>query len=130
MNVSQIALLGALAGFTIFLGLPFGRVRNPSQALRVFLNGTAIGVLLFLFWDVLVHAVEAVESALTAAAIEHSAGWGSFIAFAATLAAGVTIGLMSLVYYDRWMATRATVRSRSFGPGAATAGELRVHPRT
>ncbi len=78
MSVSQIALLGALAGFTIFLGLPFGRVRNPSQALRVFLNGTAIGVLLFLFWDVLVHAVEPVESALTAAAHRAQRRVGAF----------------------------------------------------
>src|SRR6478736_7769016 len=124
MSVSQIALLGALAGFTIFLGLPFGRVRNPSQALRVFLNGTAIGVLLFLFWDVLVHAVEPVESALTAASLEHSAGWGRFVVFATTLCVGVTAGLMTLVYYDRWMAGRAAGRSTSFGPGAAAAAEL------
>ena len=124
MSVSQIALLGALAGFTIFLGLPFGRVRNPSQALRVFLNGTAIGVLLFLFWDVLVHAVEPVESALTAASLEHSAGWGRFVVFATTLGVGVTAGLMTLVYYDRWMAGRAAGRSTSFGPGAAAAAEL------
>jgi len=34
MSSWSIALLGAIAGFTIFLGLPFGRLRNPSMGLR------------------------------------------------------------------------------------------------
>ena len=58
MTALQIATLGAIAGFTIFLGLPVGRLRNPSLAMKAFLNATATGVLLFLFWDVLAHAVE------------------------------------------------------------------------
>jgi hypothetical protein len=36
----SVALLGAIAGLTIFLGLPFVRVRKPSLGLRVFLNGS------------------------------------------------------------------------------------------
>ena len=47
MSAVQIAMLGAIAGFTIFLGLPVGRLRNPSLRMRVFLNATATGVLLF-----------------------------------------------------------------------------------
>lgn len=129
MSSWSIALLGAIAGFTIFLGLPFGRVRHPSLGLRVLLNGTAIGILLFLLWDVLVNAVEPVETAMTAAAVDHTGSWGRFAELAATVAAGVVVGLMSLVYYDKWMAGRRTATSaRSFGPGTAAVGELTGSP--
>lgn len=125
MSSWGIALLGAVAGFTIFLGLPFGRLRNPSLGLRVFLNGTAVGILLFLLWDVLVHAVEPVEAALTDVAIDQSGTWGRFAELAGTVVIGVVVGLMSLVYYDRWMAGRRTrTPAPRFGPGAASADEL------
>src|SRR5450759_5541922 len=44
--------LGFIAGVTILLGLPIGRLRSPAPTLRALLNATAIGVLLFLVWDV------------------------------------------------------------------------------
>ena len=123
MDAWRITLLGAIAGVTIFLGLPFGRVRNPSPGLRAFLNGTAIGILLFLLWDMLVHALEPVERALTDAALDQSAGWDRFVGLALTVTVGISMGLMSLVYYGRWMAGRRTP-SRSFGPGAADIQEI------
>lgn len=46
-------LLGFIAGVTILLGLPIGRLRHATPALSALLNATAVGVLLFLFWDVL-----------------------------------------------------------------------------
>jgi ZIP family zinc transporter len=49
-------VLGALAGFTIFLGLPMGRVRRAPAGLKAFLNASALGVLVFLFYDVIAHA--------------------------------------------------------------------------
>ena len=131
MSSWSIALLGAIAGFTIFLGLPFGRVRNPSLGLRVFLNGMAIGILLFLLWDVLVHAVEPVEAALTEVAIDQTGTWARFAELATTVVVGVGVGLMSLVYYDRWMAgRRARIPATNFGPGAASAEELTITRRT
>ena len=125
MSSWSIALLGAIAGLTIFLGLPFGRVKNPSLGLRVFLNGAAVGVLLFLLWDVLVHAVEPVQAALISVAVDRTGTWLRFADLAATVTVGVVVGLMSLVYYDRWMGQRrARIAAASFGPGAAAAGEL------
>lgn len=53
MSTFDIAALGTVAGFTIFLGLPVGRVRSLPSGMRTFLNATATGVLLFLLWDVL-----------------------------------------------------------------------------
>jgi ZIP family zinc transporter len=117
MSSSQITLLGAVAGFTIYLGLPIGRLRSPAPTLRALLNAVATGILVFLLWDVLTHAWEPIDSALSEHRYGSAVGNGSvfFLCFG--------VGLVSLVYFDRYIARRAK-SARSFGPGAATAGEL------
>ena len=67
MSTAQILLLGAIAGSTIFIGLPIGRVQNCSLALKATLSAAATGILLFLFFDVLEHGVGPVEDSLNAA---------------------------------------------------------------
>ena len=121
MTTSQILLLGAIAGFTIYLGLPLARVPSAGPRMRTALCATATGILLFLLWDVLAHAVEPVEGALTNAT-EHGAGWGRFAWLAFLLAAGFTVGLMALVYYAGWMGGRR--RTNLVGPGAAAVDEF------
>jgi ZIP family zinc transporter len=120
----EIVLLGAIAGFTIFLGLPIGRLQNPAPGLRAFLNSVAIGILIFLLWDVLSHGIEPVETSLKAAT-NQDGSWSRFIGFATLLTASVTVGLISLVYYDRWLRRRNTPRPE--GPGAATATSINPH---
>ena len=116
MSTAQTLLLGAIAGLTIFIGLPLGRMQNVSAATKAFLAATATGVLIFLFWDVLSHAVGPVETALK----EGRGGRFAWLAF--LLTAGFFTGLMSLVYYDTWMKRR---RRRAFlGPGAASTAEF------
>jgi zinc transporter, ZIP family len=115
MSTAEILGLGAIAGFTIFLGLPIGRMQGVRASTKAFLAATATGVLVFLLWDVLTAAVEPVETALTDG---HD---GRFLWLAFLLTAGFTVGLMSLVYYDVWMKRR---RRRAFlGPGAASTAE-------
>jgi ZIP family zinc transporter len=119
MSTSQILLLGAIAGATIFLGLPIGRMQNLGPATRAALSALATGILVFLLWDVLTGAVEPVESALTA----HD--WGRFAWLAALGLGGFALGLMSLVYYSEWMKKRARRRASSLvGPGAAALDEF------
>ena len=48
MSFMTTVFLGALAGFTIYLGLPFARIKNPSRSLQAFLNSLATGILVFL----------------------------------------------------------------------------------
>src|ERR671926_984106 len=116
MSTGHILLLGALAGLTIFIGLPMGRLHDVGQSFKAFLSATATGILLFLFWDVLVEAIEPVEDALNAR------DWGQFSGYSALAFGGFAVGLLSLVYYDTWMKAR---RRKSFlGPGAASATEL------
>jgi zinc transporter, ZIP family len=100
VSESKIALLGAIAGLTIILGLPVGRLRNPAPTLRAVLNAGAVGVLLFLLWDILAHAWEPVDGALG----KHE--YGSALGDGLVLGAGVVIGLLGLVYFDRWIAQR------------------------
>lgn len=76
MTSLAIAVLGATAGFTIFLGLPLGRLRTVSIEVRASLNAVATGVLVFLLWDVLAHASDPVEAALTATTVNGTAAGG------------------------------------------------------
>ena len=125
MSTVDITALGAVAGFTIFLGLPVGRVRRLRPEIRTLLNATATGVLLFLLWDVLVHAVEPIETALTAVTRNGAGNWGGFSALAGVFVAGLALGLMSLVYYEQWMAgPRPTEARGAHGPGAASVAEF------
>jgi len=66
VSPSQIALLGAIAGLTIVLGLPIGRMNAVTPKVKAFLNGTAIGILVFLLWDVLTNAWQPADEAPTA----------------------------------------------------------------
>ncbi len=61
MSFAETVVLGALAGFTIYLGLPLGRVQLVSSRARVALAMFSVGVLAFLFAEVLVHGIEIVE---------------------------------------------------------------------
>jgi zinc transporter, ZIP family len=116
MSTAQTLILGAIAGLTIFVGLPMGRVHSSSLALRASLSSVATGILVFLFWDVVSHGVEPVESHLQA---HH---WGAFAGYAALLGLGFTVGLMSLVYYDGWL--RSKRATPLVGPGAAATDEF------
>jgi ZIP family zinc transporter len=126
MGGATVAILGAVAGGTIFLGLPVGRIRSLAPGGRAFLNAVAIGVLLFVLWDVAAAAMEAVESALTAA-IDGSAGWANFVELAVVAVVGLVVGFIGLIGYQGWVADRAALRH---GPGAASAGELAGTRRT
>jgi zinc transporter, ZIP family len=102
VSASQVALLGAIAGFTIFLGLPVGRMRAPAPRLRALLNASAIGVLVFLLWDILAHAWEPIDSSLADHRLAPALGNGL------VLAVGLGVGLVGLVYFDRWVARRGS----------------------
>ncbi|MHB8469220.1 MAG: ZIP family metal transporter [Gaiellaceae bacterium] len=118
MSTGHILLLGAIAGATIFLGMPIGRLRFGPAA-RAGLSALATGILLFLLWDVLTGAVEPITAALDA---RH---WGRFSWLAALGAGGFALGLLALVHYSEWMKARSGRRhSPLVGPGAAALDEF------
>jgi ZIP family zinc transporter len=124
MSTGHILLLGAIAGATIFLGLPVGRMHGLSVNARAGLSALATGILIFLFWDVMSGAVDPIESALNA----HQ--WGRFSGLSALGLLGFGAGLMSLVYYESWMKQRSERRSSTLvGPGAAAVDEFTERQR-
>ena len=133
MSDSEIVLLGAIAGFTIFLGLPIGRIENPMPAFRAFLNAVAVGILIFLLWDVLSAGIEPVETSLTSATND-GGSWWRFIGYSTLLTVCVTVGLVTLVHYDRWLrhstAPRRGTRRRIGDELAAARGSDRPAQRT
>ena len=128
MGIGQTMLLGFIAGVTILIGMPLGRMRRPSEALRVTLNALAVGVLLFLVWDVLSAAWEPIDEGL-AAHHETGAGLGSTIGYGLLFVLGLSVGLLGLQQYEAWMGRRvrrlrAQAEQQSIGPGAMASQEL------
>jgi ZIP family zinc transporter len=103
-------ILGAIAGFTIYLGLPFARLQNSPRSLQAFLNALATGILLFLLWDVITKASEAINTALETARKGHPS---DFVTLLVLFAGGFGVGLLSLVYFERHVLRRAAREARS-----------------
>jgi ZIP family zinc transporter len=127
VSQQQILVLGAIAGLTIFLGLPAGRMRRLSTKTSALLGAVATGVLLFLLWDVLSAGIEPVEAALNAAATDHTGSWAHFAGLAAIFVSCFLVGLMSLVYFDQLIARRRR-RDGFLSLGAAALAEYEVRP--
>jgi len=119
MSTTQTLILGAIAGFTIYVGLPLGRLSDVSPKMRAALSAIATGILVFLFWDVVSHGVAPVESHLE----DHK--WAAFTGYATLLGLGFAAGLMSLVYYDNWLKNKRS--TPLVGPGAAAVDEFERH---
>jgi zinc transporter, ZIP family len=105
MSFSETVLLGALAGFTIFLGLPVGRLQSLSSRTRVALAMFSVGVLVFLLVDVLSHGFEIAEDAVAG----YKDGDGSFLRAAwltLLLLGGFSLGSAGLGITERRMRTR------------------------
>lgn len=100
MSFAQTAALGALAGFTIYLGLPLGRLTLLGDRARVGLAMFAVGVLAFIFVDVMEHAFGIVEAAV-AGFKDESDSFGHAAGLAALLGGGFGLGLAGLAMTER-----------------------------
>jgi zinc transporter, ZIP family len=115
MSTPETILLGAVAGLTIFLGLPLGRMRNPRPSLKAFLNAASAGILLFLLFEILEHAFGPVEARVDAAR-DGAGSWAAVPAFVLVFGAGLAAGLLSLLYLGKWQRSRRA-RVGATGPG-------------
>lgn len=102
MSFAETVLLGGLAGFTIFLGLPLGRLQIMGSRGRVALAMFAVGVLAFLFADIFEHALGIVEEPVEAFE-EGEQGIGEAVGLVALLGAGFAAGTAGLATLERWM---------------------------
>jgi ZIP family zinc transporter len=102
VSLEKTLVLGFIAGVTILLGLPVGRMRRPAPRFRMMLNAIAVGILLFLVWDVLSAAWEPIDNALSEFHAGNG-GLGSAVGYGVLFAGGIAAGLLSLVAYEAWM---------------------------
>jgi ZIP family zinc transporter len=107
-------LLGAIAGLTIFLGLPVARAGNLSPRTKGFLSAVATGVLVFLLWDVLTGASTPVQDALRGV---HGGHPGHFLVLLGAYVLGLCVGLLSLVMVNAAL-RRSPRGAYGLGPGA------------
>ena len=100
MSFAETALLGGLAGFTIFLGLPVGRLQLIDARTRVGLAMFSVGILVFLLVDVLAHGFEIAEDAV----VEFEAGeagFGHAFGLSLLLIGGFALGSAGLGILER-----------------------------
>ncbi len=109
--------MGAIAGLTIFLGLPVARLRGLDVRVQGFLNAVATGVLVFLVVDILSKANTPVKDALDRA---HQGQVGTFVGLLLLYVGGLAAGLIGLTWFNRRFANRLGRRELR-GPGAAVA---------
>ena len=118
MSFALTVLLGAIAGFTIYLGLPLARLKSAPRSLQAFLNAVATGILLFLLWDVITKASEPINAALDTARKGNAT---DFLTLVAIFSGGFGVGLLGLVYFERRFIRRTAEETRG---GEATPAQL------
>src|SRR5579885_2132674 len=106
LSFGLTVLLGAIAGLTIFLGLPIARMRNISPNTIGALNAVAIGILLYLVVEIAGNATAPLANALA----QWHGGGGSgmdVVSLAVAYAGGFIIGVVGLGTLATRMAKRA-----------------------
>src|SRR2546421_12930914 len=111
MSESTTILLGAIAGGTIFLGLPLGRLDKLSDRTRSFLATVSAGILLFLFWDVVSHGWALVEHSVNRA--KDGGPAGPVVLRTSLFIGGFVLGIFGISF-----AERAVLRRRPPRPAA------------
>jgi ZIP family zinc transporter len=125
VSFAETVGLGALAGLTIFLGLPAGRLHLLGSRTRVALAMFSVGILAFIFVDVLSNAIGIVHTALDH--VKNHTGSVSYpVLLVVLLAAGFLIGSSGLAALERRMrpaGPRNPPIAGGAGAAAATASE-------
>ena len=116
MSFAETVLLGAVAGFTIYLGLPIGRVQRVDHRLRVCLAMFSVGILAFIFMDVTSHA-EGLVAAAVRSFKNDKTGFGHVLGLFALLTLGFTAGTAGISAIDQ------TLRRRRSAPAPIAGGE-------
>ena len=121
MSFAQTVALGALAGLTIYLGLPVGRLQLLGARSRVALAMFSVGVLAFIFVDVLSNGLDIVNTALTSVKHHHESV-AYLVWLVVLLGGGFAAGSAGLAMLERRM--RPTGRRTPPIVGGADAATL------
>ncbi len=100
MALLELLILGAVAGFTIYFGLPVARLKAVSPQAKGMLNAAAAGILLFLLVEIMGDAFEAVGPKVIGA-LSGAVPAQSGLLYSALLVGGVALGLLGLVWFEQ-----------------------------
>ncbi len=100
MNFIELTLLGIIAGFTIFFGLPIARAKNVTAHVKGILNAASAGILLFLLIDVMGNAFGTVSQQVLGA-LSGKIPLSSALPYPLLLPAGVALGLLGPVWFEQ-----------------------------
>ena len=100
MGFAETILLGAIAGFTIYIGLPIGRIGRVDDRVRVGLAMFSVGILAFIFMDVTTHAQDIIATTLDRYK-QHTTGFDHVLGLFALLAVGFTAGTAGISAIER-----------------------------
>lgn len=114
-------LLGAIAGVTIFLGLPIARWRGASEKLRGILALASAGVLLFLIIEVGYQAMESVEVSVQAET------FGTILSKILILIIGFAFGLIGLAWIEERRGRRREAGADAFSIATMIAIGIGLH---
>jgi ZIP family zinc transporter len=118
MGFTETVALGAIAGLTIYIGLPLGRMRGVDDRMRVCLAMFSVGILAFIFMDVTKHGEQILEAALGDFKA-HKAGFGHVLGLFALLAVGFTSGTAGISAIERRLRSRRPAPAPIAGGDAA-----------
>ncbi len=97
MSFTQLLLLGAIAGFTIFLGLPVAALTTKPR-MRALLNSLSVGVLIFLLIEIAYKSLEMVEESAKSGFM--GGGLSDFFLLGLILVIGLSVGLLGLTFFE------------------------------
>lgn len=130
MSFIDTMLLGAIAGLTIYLGLPLGRARRVDERSRGALAMLSVGILAFIFMDVTTHAQAIVATSLDSFHA-HRSGFGHVLFLFVLLAAAFTLGTVGIAAAEGRLAAGARARpdadSRALRRGMTIAAAIGLH---
>jgi ZIP family zinc transporter len=116
LSFGETVLLGAIAGSTIYIGLPLGRMDRVGTRTRLALAMLSVGILAFIFMDVGAHGEAIVAGALDGYKHTHT-GMPHVLGLFALLAVGFTAGVAGIGTLERRLrAPRARVGGPRFPP--------------
>jgi ZIP family zinc transporter len=119
MGFSETVALGAIAGLTIYIGLPLGRMRRVDDRTRVGLAMFSVGILAFIFMDVTKHGEQILETGV-AHFKAHEASFAHVLGLFALLTLGFATGTAGISAIERRLRPRRTAPAPLAG-GDATA---------
>lgn len=98
-SLVEVVLFGAVAGFTIFIGLPLAFLQRVQDSTKGLLNALSMGILFFIVIEVLHESWEKVSSSLYSSFIGQGFVYSGILNTVAMFG-GIGLGLVGLSVYE------------------------------